>query len=284
MDFSLFAQLLKPLLGKGQNQDEFVQKLFYAIVSFPQNQNFINPLDSVNYSLYRLYFIGKRRINELAYKICGYADREIFRDYILKQNDEVQLQLCKSFKPFIQINKKNVPEKLADLFYKIIFEAAKEKGKRLKKPKGCSKICVDTNDDFLEIKESLSHIVSVLSNLKNTPNEGNKLKMNAVCVSKKIDDVLLQETVTHCAVVYYKTIQNFFKDISKSKGVNFDDIATIVKYEYKWMKSKGMTQNEIYHSMVQWFSSITNSSNRTACSVIVSFFVQNCEVFDAATK
>lgn len=115
MDFSLFAQLLKPLLGKGLNQDEFVQSLFYAIVVFPNSESFVDPLENVKYSMYRLYFSGSRRINEIAYKICNYADREIFRDYVLKQNDEVQTQLCNAFKPYIRISKRNVPEKLADL-------------------------------------------------------------------------------------------------------------------------------------------------------------------------
>ncbi|SHL14860.1 hypothetical protein SAMN05720487_108125 [Fibrobacter sp. UWT2] len=285
MDFSLFAQLLKPLLGKGLNQDEFVQSLFYAIVVFPNSESFVDPLENVKYSMYRLYFSGSRRINEIAYKICNYADREIFRDYVLKQNDEVQTQLCNAFKPYIRISKRNVPEKLADLFYEIIFNASKEKGKRKRIPKMKSNKFADTSEDVLQIKESLGEIIKELVKTGTNPKESERLKMHAVCVSNKItDSSILCESVTHYAVVYFKTIRKLFRNVSKSNSIDFDDVATAVKFEYKKLKNKGLSQDEIYNAMVQWICTKTNSTNITACSVIVSFFVQDCEVFDVVAK
>lgn len=49
---------------------------------------------------------------------------------------------------------------------------------------------------------------------------------------------------------------------------------------------KSKSQETIYYDIVEWLMHKLSLSNdyRTACEIVVAFFVQNCEVFDEISK
>ena len=51
-------------------------------------------------------------------------------------------------------------------------------------------------------------------------------------------------------------------------------------------KMEGLSDNksDIFDQLVNWVMAKTCSTSREACEAIVSFFVQNCEVFREITK
>lgn len=53
---------------------------------------------------------------------------------------------------------------------------------------------------------------------------------------------------------------------------------------YLNLADMGYTQDKIFDEMVNCLQTVTNEDRRSSCEVIISYFVQKCEVFDAITK
>lgn len=49
------------------------------------------------------------------------------------------------------------------------------------------------------------------------------------------------------------------------------------------LNDMGLSQDEIFEKMVDWLQDATHE-NRSSCEVIISYFIQKCEVFDAITE
>ena len=74
-------------------------------------------------------------------------------------------------------------------------------------------------------------------------------------------------------------MQELFKQSEKSGLVRFNVFSMQIKLCYLKECTHGRSQQEVYNAIVEWLKNMTNGS-RDACDVIVSFFVQNCEVFN----
>lgn len=78
---------------------------------------------------------------------------------------------------------------------------------------------------------------------------------------------------------YYIYIKEQFKMLDKQEEDSFDLIASQVKTFYLKLKKTEKSQQVIYEQLTEWLSKKTENSSKEACSIIISFFVQNCEVF-----
>ena len=66
--------------------------------------------------------------------------------------------------------------------------------------------------------------------------------------------------------------------------MTFEIIAGQIKSFYKKISSITTDQNKIYDSIANWIFNKYKSGSIEAYKIIVSFFVQNCEVFENVTK
>lgn len=106
-------------------------------------------------------------------------------------------------------------------------------------------------------------------------------------VARKIttDDDLCDK-VTRMAVKHYDNIRRHFYYLDKTQEGTFDDICDQVKRVYRiFSRSYGhKSQEEIFNALVAWLNQKTYNSEAyvTACEIVISFFVQDCEVFVAS--
>ena len=78
---------------------------------------------------------------------------------------------------------------------------------------------------------------------------------------------------------YFIFIQDLFKQIDKDNVCKFDTLAMQVKgFYYKCMQTT-QDQAEIFDSVVNWINKKTGNHSKKACEILVSFFIQDCEVF-----
>lgn len=82
---------------------------------------------------------------------------------------------------------------------------------------------------------------------------------------------------------YYPFIETQFKSFSREKKMNYERLSMQIRTAYLTATEKTSLQDEIYTSLVEWLMDITKKS-RVSCEIIISFFVQKCEVFDAPSK
>ena len=131
------------------------------------------------------------------------------------------------------------------------------------------------------LEKELSDVLLRLKNIKSDDLEGLTLSFDAVKVTQKIGDscLILQNKVQNNVVLYFRFIQGCLKDLCEASNTDFELVAGNVRTVYLKCKRKGMNQEKIFTAMSNWIVSKTLCS-QTAAEIIVSFFVQDCEVYD----
>lgn len=95
----------------------------------------------------------------------------------------------------------------------------------------------------------------------------------------KTDPALFMKINTYVSG-YYPDVRDMFKQAEVENGFNYEKFCSQVKFKFTDIKDSGLTQGQIFDELVDWLSGATNEE-REPCEVIISYFVQKCEVFDA---
>ena len=78
---------------------------------------------------------------------------------------------------------------------------------------------------------------------------------------------------------YYSIIREIFRNIDDS-GKKFEKISLQIKAFYIEAVESELTKEEIYDEITKWISIKTKEKySKEVYNIIVSFFIQNCEVF-----
>lgn len=109
-----------------------------------------------------------------------------------------------------------------------------------------------------------------------------KLEYSALKVDQKADNSLpplLKRQIKNDVTEYYLFIQNIFEEIDKDTPDKFNTLAMQIKSFYFKCKQSTKNQEEIYQNIVEWLHDKTGRYSLSACQIITSFFIQDCEVF-----
>jgi hypothetical protein len=145
-----------------------------------------------------------------------------------------------------------------------------------------TKVLEDASTVFIE-----NEIEDVLRKLKSIDNRQLiSLSHEVVSVDKKItqENGLLLNNVKDKVVRYFLFIQEMLQNIDKSGPQKSKIIASEIKTCFLKVASRGLSQEEVFSTLVSWLNSKTQSQSELACQIIISYFVQDCEVFDAFTE
>lgn len=82
---------------------------------------------------------------------------------------------------------------------------------------------------------------------------------------------------------YYPTVHSIFQQLSKENKLRFDPFCMQVKLNFINLRDKGRSQPEIFEALVEWLASNTND-RKDLCEIVISYFIQKCEVFDAIAE
>ena len=103
-------------------------------------------------------------------------------------------------------------------------------------------------------------------------------KLNVMKIDQKIHpkNILLMRNLKNDVLRYYRFIEDIFSRID-----NFEEIASEINATFYKIEKVYETQEEVVYYLAEWILEKTNLSkaHHPACSIIVAFFVQNCEVF-----
>jgi hypothetical protein len=135
----------------------------------------------------------------------------------------------------------------------------------------------------IKIEESISEVLEVLC--LTDPNEIAQLNYEPQSVRDKIykkNYLLVRNNVSN-VTQYYPFIEDQFKSLSREKKMNYDKLSMQMRMAYLTAAENTSVQKEIFDSLVDWLMGFTKNP-REACEIVISFFVQKCEVFDVATK
>lgn len=111
------------------------------------------------------------------------------------------------------------------------------------------------------------------------------LNYHPVAVRQKIraDHNPLVIKVKSYVTAYYNKVDQWLKQMDQEGIQHFRPFCNSVKINYLKLSHEYLSQPAIFERLVDWIQNNTNQ-NRTSCEIVVSYFVQKCEVYDVITE
>lgn len=135
----------------------------------------------------------------------------------------------------------------------------------------------------VDIERGISKVAEKLSNAKAEDFEA--LNYEPVAVKEKIDattDFFIFDEVIQHVTRYFRFIERELQDQARLQAFDDDLLRAQIKASCRKLVDKGYSKQQIYDALTQRLHQITKQDSRY-CAFIVSYFVQSCEVFDAAS-
>ena len=82
---------------------------------------------------------------------------------------------------------------------------------------------------------------------------------------------------------YYPKVREILRNYDKRGVLDYEELQEQMKGLYRKLKKKNLSQMEIFERITSKIQTSTRHES-IFCQIIVSYFVQNCEVFDAISK
>ena len=130
----------------------------------------------------------------------------------------------------------------------------------------------------LQLEDDIRTVLDALSKIR-SDSELVPLEYNALRIDEKFKpESFIQKNETQLHVVmYYRYIEKVFSE----SDADFDMIASEIKLSSQKLQKTGMSQTEVISELSEWIRNKAGlgPDGQLACDIVVSFFIQNCEVF-----
>lgn len=137
--------------------------------------------------------------------------------------------------------------------------------------------------DKYELEMGISRMFKKLKNLKKSDLKVKKYKYDPLTVGQKIDEdeyLTLNQTVYDHVNLYYSKVREILVGLDKSKQINYRLLQNQIACLYANVSEKTNNKDKIYEEIADFIYRKT-LEDRRYCYIVVSYFIQNCEVFDA---
>lgn len=102
-------------------------------------------------------------------------------------------------------------------------------------------------------------------------------------LSKEFDQIL-RKHIKDDVIQYYNYVKIQFSHIESTTPGKFNLVAGQIRTFYLNARIKSNDQVVIFNEISKWLQTRVGNCSLEACRVVIAFFIQNCEVFENATK
>lgn len=96
------------------------------------------------------------------------------------------------------------------------------------------------------------------------------------------DNYVLYSQVNFFVMTYFVRIREIMMNLDKRGDIDYDEVQDQMHAIYKRLKKAKKSNVEIFNEIVGKIHRVTLQED-TYCQIVVSYFIQSCEVFDAIT-
>ena len=125
---------------------------------------------------------------------------------------------------------------------------------------------------------------SIIDKIKVNPSILNvSLKLKPLKIKDKIDKkTLIYSKVNPLVIDYYLYVKDLFKN-RDGNGFYFEELCKTIRENYLKLANENLKQEKIFDLLVEDLS-LKTQEELLPCEIVISFFVQNCEVFNEISK
>ena len=142
--------------------------------------------------------------------------------------------------------------------------------------------CFEKSVDALEMEKEIVQVLDALTvtKLADMP----KLQYSPVEVQDKIpDDNMLCSKILTNVVQYFPFVGEKLKELNNERKLTYEKISEDVRRAYLEFASNEDRKEVIFNQLCEWLADKAQTDKKSACEVIISYYVQNCEVFERET-
>ena len=135
-----------------------------------------------------------------------------------------------------------------------------------------------------QLEEGLTEVISKITRLNQKDLFNSTLDPKEL--NEKIDpnkDIHLYMMVKQQVTTYFVKIQEILVNLDKRGVIDYEDLQAQMRSIYKKLKNTDRSDMEIFGEISDKLHKATLQET-TYCQIVVSYFVQKCEVFDAIAK
>lgn len=155
----------------------------------------------------------------------------------------------------------------------------------LAKKKAClQKTKLEDITEEMALEEDIAKIVHGVCRLES--DDFADLNYNPVAIEKKFrqSEALLRIKVSGYVTAYYTYIRDLFTDAELNRSNIFHIVSMEIKLCFTKLSEVTDNKSAIFQKMVEWIGVKVPDSSTEACEALISFFVQNCEVFNEISE
>lgn len=130
--------------------------------------------------------------------------------------------------------------------------------------------------DPLDIDRRIKKVIDAFKYVDETKTDFTDAKIVKEKVDKK-RNLHLFKKIENNVMDYFSEIRKLFIEEQESSDLVYEQVRRKIRNKYLAIKDK--PANEIFNDLVDLLMHETNSTDREACEAVMSYFVQNCEVF-----
>lgn len=140
----------------------------------------------------------------------------------------------------------------------------------------------DKSVDALEMENEISQVLEALSVAD--PTELPAFQYTPVEVRQKIpNDRMLFSKVWSNVVQYFPFVEDKLKQLNNERRLTYEKISGDVKRAYLEFATNETNKEVVFNQLCEWLAQKAQTDKKTACEAIISYYVQNCEVFERET-
>lgn len=136
--------------------------------------------------------------------------------------------------------------------------------------------------DRQTLHKDISVVARDIGGLSSSDIESTALSYAALKLADKKDStlgVINEMKISQYIVSFFTPIRESLKRLEIEERAKSVFICSQVKSYYSLLLMQGFNQSQIFEKMCEWFMTNTGIDDRAKSEVLVSYFIQNCEVF-----
>ncbi len=136
----------------------------------------------------------------------------------------------------------------------------------------------------MSIEEQISEIVQKIKLI--SEKDIAQLNYTPVNITHKFyeNELVLKTKVVAYINMYYTFIRDQFKAIDGKDHFIFDVLCQQIRSCFKKMETESHDKTLIFNELLEWIKNKTQSNSIETCEAVISYFVQQCEVFNEISE
>lgn len=135
-----------------------------------------------------------------------------------------------------------------------------------------------------KLESEIFQLLDFLSNEEFNISSEDILNYDPKTIDSKINEsitYLTKRSIHRNVQEYYAPINQKFSELDKISPLTTETISAQIRTQYLTLSKQldDRSQKEIFDGMVDWLEKVTHQQSKEAATIVISYFIQNCEVF-----